>query len=77
MLNNQYKQIPQLVIQGHFLYLFSFFFGCAMQHSSWTRPGLEPVAPALGEWSLNHWTTREIPEAIFFFFARAVWHAGS
>lgn len=25
------------------------------------RPGIEPVLPALGAWSLNHWTTRDIP----------------
>jgi hypothetical protein len=25
------------------------------------RPGMEPMPPALGVWSLNHWTTREVP----------------
>ena len=25
------------------------------------RPGMEPMPPALGAWSLNHWTTREVP----------------
>ena len=25
------------------------------------RPGIEPVPPALGAQSLNHWTTREVP----------------
>ena len=25
-------------------------------------PGLEPGFPALGAWSLSHWTTREVPE---------------
>ena len=25
-------------------------------------PGLEPGGPELREWSLSHWTTREIPE---------------
>ena len=24
-------------------------------------PGIEPVPPALEAWSLNHWTTREVP----------------
>ena len=24
-------------------------------------PGIEPKAPALGAWSLSHWTTREVP----------------
>ena len=25
------------------------------------HPGIEPRSPALREWSLSHWTTREIP----------------
>ena len=42
-------------------------------------PGIEPTPPALGAWSLNHWTTREVPDTLcllirayspftFFFF---------
>lgn len=27
------------------------------------RPGIEPVPPSLGVWSLNYWTTREIPKS--------------
>ena len=30
------------------------------------RPGIEPKPPALKEWSLNHWTTKEIPERQLF-----------
>ena len=26
------------------------------------QPGIEPMPPALEAWSLNHWTTREVPE---------------
>ena len=26
------------------------------------RPGMEPRPPALGAWSITHWTTREVPE---------------
>ena len=26
------------------------------------RPGIEPGLPAFGGQSLNHWTTREVPE---------------
>ena len=26
-----------------------------------SRPGIEPGSPALWVWSLNHWTTREVP----------------
>ena len=25
------------------------------------RPGIEPTPPALEAWSLNHWTSREVP----------------
>ena len=25
------------------------------------RPGIKPIPPALGAWSPNHWTTREVP----------------
>ena len=25
------------------------------------QPGIEPVPPALEAWSLNHWTTKEVP----------------
>ena len=28
-------------------------------------PGIEPWTPDMGTWSLNHWTTREVPGAIF------------
>ena len=28
-------------------------------------PGIEPGPPALGAWSLNHWTTREVPKIKF------------
>ena len=29
------------------------------------RPGIKPVLPALEAQSLNHWTTREVPDFIF------------
>ena len=29
---------------------------------------MEPRPPALGSWSLGHWTTREVPLIFFFFF---------
>ena len=29
------------------------------------QPGIEPGSPALGAWSLNHWTTKEVPRGIF------------
>ena len=30
------------------------------------HPGIEPGSPALGAWSLTHWTTREVPELALF-----------
>ena len=30
------------------------------------QPGIEPRSPALGALSLNHWTTREVPQGLFF-----------
>ena len=35
-------------------------------------PGIEPMPPALGAWSLNHWTAREVPCRLFFFFESLV-----
>ena len=35
-----------------------------LSYSVWNLvawPGIEPGPPALGAWSLNHWTTREVP----------------
>ena len=35
----------------------------------WLPPsGIEPVPPALGTWSLNHWTAREVPTFAFCLF---------
>ena len=34
--------------------------GCAQHAALVPRPGIEPVPPALGEKSLNHWTIREV-----------------
>ena len=31
------------------------------------QPGMEPGPPALGAWSLNHWTTREVPSECFLY----------
>ena len=29
------------------------------------QPGIKPMPPAVGVWSLNHWTTREVPITLF------------
>ena len=32
------------------------------------RPGVQPAPPAVEAWSLNHWTTREVPKWLFLGF---------
>ena len=32
------------------------------------QPGIKTLAPALESQNLNHWTTREVPGNLFFFF---------
>ena len=42
---------------------FSFFWTCHVACGILvSRPGIEPTFPALEGWSLNHWTTREVPK---------------
>ena len=48
-----------------FVYLFIFRLHCVACGILAPRPGIEPMPPALGAQSLNHWTTREVP-AFFF-----------
>ena len=31
------------------------------------QPGIEPLPPAVESWVLNHWTTMEVPAALYFF----------
>ena len=47
--------------------MWDFFFSCGMWTLWWGMwdqvpwPGIGPRPPALVEWSLGHWTTREVP----------------
>ena len=46
----------------------SFFFFFILPRGMWDLippPGVEPVPPALGVWSLNHWSARKVPTVIF------------
>ena len=49
------------IATGFFIYL---VFGHTVQHAEILvpQPGIVPVPPALGVQSLNHWTTREVPQ---------------
>ena len=50
-------------------YLFFFFWSpCRACEILVPWPGIEPGSLALGVWSLNHWTTREVTSLSFFFF---------
>ena len=43
---------------------FVFVLFLAASHGMWdlsSRPGTEPVPPAVDAWSLNHWTAKEVP----------------
>ena len=47
-----------------FIYLAAPGLSCSMRDLvPW--PGIEPGPPALEVWSLNHWTTREVPNCCF------------
>ena len=52
----------------HFINFFFFFFlpQCPASRISVSQPGIKSVSPALGSWSLNHWTTREVPIIGYF-----------
>ena len=59
--------MTESVLSGHihhvcFFFFFFFFLGrlhCVWDLSSPTR--IKPVPPTVEAWSLNHWTTREVP----------------
>ena len=44
---------------------FFFFFSCTKRHAGWSPSGDWTVPPAMEGWSLNHWTTREVPSLSF------------
>ena len=61
-----------------YLFIFSFFFflifwpcpaACGILVP---RPGMQPEPPAVEAWSLNHWTTREVPLCIYCASAESV-----
>ena len=49
---------------------FLFVFDCITQHEGILapQPVIKPVPSALGVWSLDCYTTREVPRSAFFFF---------
>ena len=58
--------LPFLSFHPCFLFLITISFSCfwpccAAGGVSVPWAGMEPLPPLLGAWSLNHWTTREVP----------------
>ena len=62
LLVNKPYIIPQQVCASYFIYLLR-----PVGHVGILvpLPGIEPVLSALGVWSLNHWTAREVPVCAF------------
>ena len=62
-------KIPQAMHRGQKKkknFFFFFWPRCVACGILVPRPGIEPVPPPLGVWSLNHWTTREVPKLCAF-----------
>ena len=59
--------MPPLIFHTlHPIYLVLSLFGCMLNLQDLSsQSGIEPVPPALGAWSLNHWTTSEVPSHLF------------
>ena len=55
------KHIPFffLVKKGVYVYFWRCCTACSFLVP---QPGIKPVPPAVEAWSLNHWTTREVPD---------------
>ena len=61
----QFQQVSSNYYSSFYIFLFLFlypFWPCCVACGPLVpQPGIEPRPPALGVWSLNPWTTREIP----------------
>ena len=52
------------MLKNIYLFIYSFLVVLGLSCSMWDLvpwPGIKPRPPALGTWSLTHWTTREVP----------------
>ena len=54
-----FKELVVMMLLTLFIY-FYFYFGHARQHVGLPQLGMEPVPTAVGAWSFNHWTAREV-----------------
>ena len=67
---NLEEVIPFIIIMmifSHylFIYIYTHFFGHMAFGILVPWAGIEPMTPALGGHSLNHWTTKEVQELTF------------
>ena len=60
-----FRYISFTINMAVFFFNFIFWLRCMSCGMLVPRPGIEPVPPALGAQSLNHWTTREVPAVLF------------
>ena len=65
---------PHTYIHRHsYVVVFPFFGLCCVACGILVpQPGIEPMYPALDEWGLNHWTTREVPTCFSFLFSLGI-----
>ena len=59
-------------VRSHYKIIVFFFFPrlrCVACGILVSQPGIEPLPPALGAWSLNHWTVKESPQIIVILVA--------
>ena len=54
------------------IYLAALGLSCNMQ-SLLLGPGIQPGAPPLGAWSLNHWRTSEVFMILKYQFVKSSW----
>lgn len=47
------------------IYLIFFWLCCVTCGFLVPQPGIKPVSPALGAWSPNPWTSKEVPLIVF------------
>ena len=55
-------------------FLFFYFFFLVVARGIYFSGKVKPGLPALGMQNLNHWTTREVPIIVFFFFKSQIMH---
>ena len=64
-----FKTLHQGLLFFFFLFSLLFVFDCITQHEGILapQPVIKPVPSALGVWSLDCYTTKEVPRSVFFF----------